>query len=114
MRIIRKMLKGYAVYWSPSGGVDEFGRRLFGEPVEVRCRWEGRAEEFMTGSGEKALSKARVYVDRDLETLGVLWEGRLSQAVRDDPFANTDAWEVRRFERMPDLRYKDVLRTAYL
>lgn len=129
MRIIKTMRRQRCVYW-PLGGEDDQGQRLYGTAVELQCRWVDIQEEFLDYQGNTALTRAKVYVDRDVEILGVLWlppknikigEGEaISQLTsRTQPFTNNDAWEIRRFDKLPELNPRkddpnNTLRTAYL
>jgi hypothetical protein len=127
MRIIKKMRRQTAVYWEPSE-VGEEGQMTFLEPIEIKCRWEDITEQYIDRAGTPQTSSARVYVDRDLFKLGVLWlppenlnlnEGdALSQVTsEEDPFANSGAFEIRKFEKLPVLKPKtedDFLRTCWL
>lgn len=129
MRIIKTMRRQRCVYWGP-GGEDDQGKRIYAAPIELECRWEDKEEEFLDWQGNLQMSRALVYVDRDLERLGILWlppdnvkipPGRaLSQLTsRTLPFSNTDAFEIRRFEKLPELRVRrndpnGFLRSAYL
>lgn len=127
--LIQRMLKQVAVYWAPAG-VDRKGQQTFAAAVEVPCRWDEQTEQFLDHNGNVALSKAKVYVGVDVQELGAVW---LSSATADDPagtalaqltsptspFANTGvggkkAMEVRRFERFPNARNDNYLRTVYV
>lgn len=114
MGIITRMLKQTAVYWAPLG-VDEFGQPTWDTPVEVAVRWEDRAEEFLNQEGDRQMSRSVVYVGQDVEVNGVLLLGELTSSVdQDDPKSNTGAWEIRRFEKLPNLRVTEYLRTVFL
>ncbi len=116
MRIIKKMLKQTAVYWSlASIEYGDYGRPKITTPVEIKVRWEDGGEEFLDNSGTKQLSRARVYVDRDVEVGGILMLGELDSGVDEsNPKTNDNAWEIRRFEKLPTLSAKQFLRTVYL
>ncbi len=121
MGIITKMRKQTAVYWAPgseeSGGADfdEYGKPLYASPVEIDCRWEDVAEEFIDAKGTLATSRAIVYVDRDVRVGGVLMLGTLETGMDlDDAKQNEGAWEIRRFDKLPNLKATEYLRTAYL
>lgn len=120
MRILTKMLKQYAVYWPPgseAGGqdFDSYGRPVYTTAIEIRCRWEDIAEEFIGPDGTDQVSRSKVFVDRDVRTGGVLWLGRLVD-VGDlvNPKRNNNAWEVRRFDKVPTLNATQFVRMAYL
>lgn len=129
MRIIKTMRKQRCVYWEWTGENDQ-GKKTYGEPIELECRWEDVQEQFLDRMGNEQMSRARVYVDRDVVEIGVLWlppdnikiapgEALSQLTSENDPFANDRAYEIRRFEKLPELRPRkgdpnNTLRTAYL
>lgn len=122
MSLITRMRRQYAVLWK-SNGKDKFGQPKFIEPVEIKCRWEDRVTTFIDPEGKETNSQAVVYVDRDVAPdADFLWEGRLADVPSQDP-ADVDTflangsrrpWPVRGYARLPDIRAKETLRTAYL
>ncbi len=118
MSIITRMLKQKAVYW-PFASIDSFGKKVVGSPVQIKVRWEDVSEEFLDGKGERQLSNALVYVDRDVTVGGILMLGT-SADVDASGFdtvnikENDGAWEIRRFDKLPDLKARRYLRSAYL
>lgn len=121
-----------AVYWHPKIVGDE-GQKGFEAPVEIVCRWEQVAESFLDrNTGNEALSKSKVFCDRDLKELGVLWlppgsgldagtgdildEGAALSALtsEDSPLSNDGAFEIRRFDKIPDFDGEEFVRIAYL
>lgn len=121
MSIITRMRKQTAVYWAPgseeTGGkdYDDYGRPLYADPVEISCRWEDVNEEFVTPDGTRDSSRCIVYTDRVVALRGVLMLGTLNDvADLDDPKKNDDAWEIRRFDKLPNLRNTETLLKAYL
>jgi hypothetical protein len=121
MDILEDMLVQIAVYWPPgsaeTGGTDwdEYGRRLFGDPVEIACRWEDTAVEFMDPQGTKLISRSVVYADRDLRVGGLLLLGSLDTALDySEPARNEGAYPIRNFGKLPTLEGDEFLRTAWL
>jgi len=116
MRLLKKMLKQTAVYWPlTSVEFDGYGQPVPSTPIEIKVRWEDVCEEFLDANGTMQLSKAKVYVDRDVEVGGILMLGELSSGVDEsNPKENDDAWEIRRVEKLPTLNAKEFLRTIYL
>jgi len=116
MRLLVKMLKQKAVYWQLSAlEFDDYGQPIPSTPVEIKCRWEDVGEEFLDGTGTIQLSRAKVYVDRDVEVGGILMLGELDSGVDEsNPKENENAWEIRRFEKLPTLKATQFLRTCYL
>jgi len=125
MSIITKMLRMDGVYWPPQGS-DDNGQPVWGNPVALKVRWEASAVEFINPDGRAEMSKALVYVSADVEVGGVLWLAvtptvangappPLQQiAPSKQPYDNPDAAEVRRFDKLPDLKCRRFLRTAYI
>ncbi len=114
MGIITRMRKQTAVYW-PFLSVDQFGKKAVGSPVEISCRWEDKSEEFLDSKGERQMSNAIVYVDRDMAVGGILMlgtTGDITDAVNIKE--NAGAWEIRRFDKLPNIRASEFLRTVYL
>jgi hypothetical protein len=115
------MRKQSAVYW-PLGGIDsggtdfdEYGVPQYSTPVQIRCRWVDTSEVFLNAMGEQQVSHAKVYVDRDVVVRGVLMLGTLADVTDvDDPKSNDNAWEIQRFEKLPNLRNTENLRTVFL
>ena len=110
------MLKQTAVYWELSSlEFDNYGQPIPSSPVEIDCRWEDVGEEFIDKDGTTQLSRAKVYVDRDVEIGGVLMLGELGSTIdEDNPKENSGAWEIRRFEKLPTLKATEFLRSVYL
>ena len=121
MSIISRMRKQTAVYWAlaslDSGGVafDDYGQPMLTDPVEIECRWEDKVEEFIGPDGTKMISRAVVYVDRDVDIGGVLMLGEEDDILdEDNPKENNGAWEIKQFSKIPNFRATEFLRTAYL
>ena len=117
MRIITKMLKQTAVYWELSSlEFDNYGQPIPITPIEIKVRWEDIGEQFLDENGTMQLSRAKVFVDRDVDVGGVLMLGELDSGVMDldDIKENDNAWEIRRFEKLPTLNAKQFLRTVFL
>lgn len=120
MSIISRMRKQTAVYWPldiESGGdkFDDYGQPVLSDPIEIKCRWEDVSEEFIGSDGTRQISNAKVYVDRDVDVGGVLMLGTLLDvSSADNPKGNIGAFEIRKFEKIPNLKATEFLRTAYL
>jgi len=115
------MRKQKAVYWAlrsaETGGADwdDYGHPQYTAPVEIDCRWEEKSVEFIDPDGTQLISRAVVYVDRDMRVGEMLWLGTLIDVpTPDDPPANTGAGEIRQYEKLPTLRATQFLRTVYL
>ena len=112
--VATRAMKQAAVWWT-SDGVDDFGQPTYGDPVEINCRWEVVNEEFISPTGDRELSKAKLIVDRDIEVKDILMLGDLDSLVdEDNPRDNDGAWEVRSFRKTPNFRGNKYLREVYL
>lgn len=114
MSLIKRMRRQKAVWWKRSSTTDEYGRYTFDEPVEIDCRWEDRAEEFVNKGGERLVSAAVVYVDRVMEAGDKLKLGALESDTSSNPVEETEAFEIQTFSKIPNLRNTETLLTAYL
>ena len=114
MNIISRMRKQDAVYW-PYSSTSAFGVKVVGDPVAIKCRWESKSEEFLDSEGEVQMSNAVVYVDRDTPMGGILMLGTTDDITDSVNIKENDgAWEIRRFDNLPNLRATEFLKTAYL
>jgi len=102
------MLKQKAVYWAPTG-FDASGKPEYGSPVEINCRWEDVAKEFIGTDGTTQISRSIVYTDRDVLLGGVLLQGEL-----DSGSDVNDGTEIKGFDKIPNLRVTEYARMAYL
>ena len=114
MALIDTFMRQRCVYWAPAG-TDDSGNPKYEDPVELKCRWEDNVQEYMDPAGNRMVSNAQVFVPVKVETRGVLWRGRYDD-VEDytDPFANPDAYEIRRYTEQPNIRATKFLRSAWL
>lgn len=97
-------------YWGspqPSG----YGGNVFTAPVTFKARWEGRAEQVFTPTGDEIVSQAVVFVPQDLDIGGYLY---LGTSVAADPTAVAGAFEVKQFLKVPDLHNMRSERRAIL
>lgn len=107
-------LRQKAVYWS-NEGTDEDGSTIYGEPIQIKCRWEDLNEEYTDKAGDVRISNAKVMVDRALDLGGALWLGTLDDLTSaNDPMANEGAYEIKKFNTVPNINAKKFVRTAIL
>ena len=103
MALITKMRRQNCVYWgTPSP--DGFGSYTYDTPTEINCRWEDRAELFVTPLGEEAVSQSRVFVDRDVDIGGYLQLTTLESNTPDSPIGVNGAYVIRQFNKIPNLK----------
>lgn len=114
MSLITRMRRQQAVLFE-ANGTDSYGKPTYAQPVQIKCRWEDVAKEYIKANGETAMSQAVVYPERDVKPKDVLMLGTLDDVTApDDPKANEGAFEVMRFDKLPTIRATEFLLTAYL
>ncbi len=112
---VRRAMRQDAVYWPPETTYDRFGNPDPREPVQIACRWEENNVEFVDLSGTTQMSKAQVYVDREVLMGGILMLGTMDDVVDYvNPIENNKAEEILMFKQMPNLRKTGFLRLAFL
>lgn len=114
IRQVERVLRQTAVYW----GVKRFdanGRPMYNQPIQIKCRWEDTNEQFVDAQGHDQVTKSIVMVDRKLVVQGVLWLGKLQDLQSEsEPFKNVGAFDIKKFDNIPDRRAKKFFREAYL
>jgi len=112
---VRRAMRQDAVYWPPESTYDKYGNPDPNEPVQIACRWEENNVEFVAPNGTTQMSKAQVYVDREVLMGGILMLGTMDD-VEDytHPIENDKAEEILQFKQMPNLRKTGFLRLAFL
>ena len=113
--ILTDQLRQTAVLWQ-NPVPDGFGGQTFGHGVEIKCRWEEKQELFVDFAGRTVLSRAVVYVDRDLQPHDYLYLGTNEDlaTVGIQPFDVAAAFEVRAFKKVPNIDATRFVRTAWL
>lgn len=105
---IARNLKQDVTWWAASP--DGYGGYTYSSPQTIKGRWQDKQELFRTPAGDEQVSKAIVYLDQDVDVGDYLYEG-LSTAA--DP-TSLEAYQVRQFGKVPDLRNLQSLRKAIL
>ncbi len=114
------MQRQTAVYWplEVSGDdFDDYGQPVVvaAEPVEISCRWEDVSEEFIDKNGTRQISHSKVYTDQDVDVGGILMLGTKDDITDSTNIKeNENAWEIRRFDKLPNLKNTEFLRTVFL
>jgi hypothetical protein len=114
IKAVRRYLKQKAVYWDVTD-FDGNGKPIFDQPIEIKCRWEDKGEQYVGRDGHDHVSNSVVMVDRDLMEQGVLWLGKLED-VQDqmEPLKNEGAYEIKKKEKIPDRKATKFFRRVYL
>ena len=105
-------LRMRCVYWPPARP-DKFGAMHYGDPVELKCRWDEKILEFIDTQKVKQVSQALVLVDQDLAAGGMLWLGTLA-AAPPIPTPTAGAYVVKQFQKTPNVNCTKFVRTAIL
>lgn len=108
------MRKQDAIWWKRGSSPDRFGQYSFDPPVGIKCRWEDGVGVFVQKESEKQSPQSTVYVDRDMSVGDRLQLGTLDSETPSDPMDSTTAYEIQRFDILPNLKNTEKLRTAYL
>lgn len=103
------------VYWPlQEQTFDAYGKPQLTAPIEIKGRWEDRAEEFIDSRDTCRTSRAVVYPDRDLEVGGKLMLGRISELDEEHTPIPNRAWEILAVEKSSTLRGRRQFRKALL
>ncbi len=115
MGLIKRMRKQNAVLWTRSTTSDKYGRFTYDAPIEIKCRWEDIVEEFRDSKGQSVFSKSLVYVDRIVKVGDMVRRGAIGDSEPADPTTLPEtAFEIQRFDQLPNLKNKETLLTAFL
>lgn len=114
MSIIKKMRKQFAVYWERGTTPDQYGTYSFAAPVEIACRWDDKGLEYRDEKYQMQMSRAVVYPDRVLTLGSKLQKGEMESDIPEDPLESTLAFEIKKFEEIPNLKATEFLYIAYL
>lgn len=117
MRILKTMLKDFAVYWAPAG-TDNDGQPKYASPVEYKVRWDDTTVIFANKDGEELAGQAKVTHNlNDAQVNGVLWHGRLSALTtgqKANPLTVVGAFPIKKVEKIPTLNNKEYYRFSVL
>lgn len=114
MGLIKKMRKQRATYWAKNPEPNEFGAVSWATPVEIKCRWEDKEGRILNEQDEVSESMSRVYVDRPMKIGDKLKLGTMATDTPQSPAEDKQAFEIQGFEKLPNLKAKEFLYTAYL
>lgn len=105
------------VYWG-SPTFDNDGSTSFAEPVELKCLWVEKIELVRDEKGKEIVSRARVYVNQDLEENGMVYRGEVADLTVEqklNPVSLGSAYEVLVFTKTPSLvTPEEYNRVAYI
>lgn len=113
---IKRHLNQTLVYWANPVNDGE-GGYTFDDPVEIRGRCEYRVEMVRTETGEEQVSRARIYLEEELDTGGYIYLGSLDDSGIDtDSHPNDVDGSMRIFsqDKVPRLRGNGFLYKAFV
>ncbi len=116
MSLITRVLRQDAVYWAPSATIGYDGKPSgFLAPVAVKVRWSNKERFHVLETGTQVLSQSDIMINIDVKKTGFLYLGALVDVVAvTDPNTQEGAWEIMKFDKIPNLRATEFLRKAYL
>lgn len=106
------------VYWAPDTP-DKFGNTGYAAGVELKGRWEERAETVLNAEGENVISRGVVYIDG---TQSILQDGRMFLGQKadltaeqiPDPDLVPNAYRIIMVGNSPDVRNRRSLSKIWL
>ncbi len=98
--LVRKAYRQDATYWG-SPTPDGFGGQTYDAPIAIKCRWEDKAEQFTSITGEIDVSRAIVFVPDPVKVGGYLL---LGSSIATSPLTVTGAEEIRQIMDIPSIR----------
>lgn len=117
MALIDRVRNQTALYWECTGN-DGFGGVTVDDVVELRVYWMEKQEQFIdAGTGDAVLSKSVVYPGQDLVLMSYMKLGTLTNLdsdAMDNPLNAEDVFQIRGWNKIPDMSGQNFLRKAML
>lgn len=110
MSVVTRNLRQTITYWA-FNGVDNSGDPSFATPTTITGRWEDRALEVISSSGERVVSRSVVYLAQDVNLGDYMFLGTDTTA---SPVGVIGAFPVRDFRKIPNIRGTIFERRAIL
>jgi len=108
---LARNLREYATIWEVTSESVYEGIQV-STPQVIKCRWEDQAVLFRLITGEEVVSRAIVYVDRDVDIGTYMAYGDYKEVL--DPTTLDTAFRVRQTEKKNNLRATEVERKVFL
>lgn len=104
-----------AVYWG-SPAPDGYGGIVWGNPEQIKVRWEDKFQEITDATGIELISKAEVLVTEDLDYGGMLMLGVLNDLESGaTPEDLNNAYQIKAVTKVPMIKSTtDFVRKVYL
>lgn len=102
--LLKRAMVQVVVYWG-APVPDGEGGSTFADPVELMVRWEVVDEVVVNNDGREVVSKARIWVNQDVDEQGWIYLGELDDlgVDPDDPKTIDGANEIITFRKIPSL-----------
>ena len=114
MSLYSRSLNQTCLYW-PTNGSDAYGQPVFGNAVELSCRWIDKVQEIIKADGTTLKSQTRVLLDEDVMVKGFLKLGELKDInPASTPLENSGTWEILQVDRVPSYDGSYKVLKAYL
>lgn len=116
MSMFTRNLKQTIVYWG-TPVADGYGGYTFNTPIEIKGRWEDSQQVFVDSSGVQSISKAVIYVDRDVSIESYLYLGDLDDIASSDesnPKNVSGAYMIKSFNKIPNIKTTDYERKVFV
>ncbi len=105
-----KFYKQTLSYWG-TPVANGYGGWSWDAPIEIKGRWVDKQELFINAAGEQVLSKAKVFVDRDLDMGGYIYSGTSSTV---DPTDVVGAHRIEGWKKVASTVIDNYLRVVWL
>ena len=105
-RFVKKVCVQTAVYWA-APKPDGFGGFTYGEPVEIKCRWDGKTKMIVDKDGNEKVAQAEILVTEKLQLDGILYLGSLATLTpqqKSNPKLIKGAFPIKMIEESPHFR----------
>ncbi len=115
-RTVERFCVQTAIFWRNIGS-NGMGGFTFEAPVDIKCRWDGKSEIRMGGTGQQYASSTSVLTNHEITEGDYLCLGSLSTfiVVPVNPLEVQGAYPIRQVDKIPMVRKTDeFVRTAYL
>jgi len=103
---IEKMCVQTLVYWAAPTD-DGYGGFTFSAPVELKCRWQEKAQLLGKADETVIISRAIIYVLQDVDLDELMWLGELTDLTPTqlaEPRSIPDMTIIKRFEKSPAIK----------
>jgi hypothetical protein len=108
---ISRNFKQTVTHWAITGE-GSFSGPTFAAPNVMKGRWDYRNELFRTPAGDEEVSRTIAYLESDVDVGDYVIEGDYSEV--SDPTTLPQAFRVKQFQKISDLRNVFVLRKVWL